>query len=253
MLDEVVSGLILAALTPGGGDGEFFARRKAKRFLAGKPVDLPAHLYVEGHKPRAGRVRLDPDHDDLLWWPAPRLGRARIPLGTPLGRAPVTRTQTADVPAHLRGPAWVVEPDRMPAVLLFSTAISRVFGPVLDGGEAPDPEQYTEPRVQLRRLMRIVSLLAANTDAQRAELDGGRWQDYAGDLGLEFADAWRRAEPHFDELGVDPAHIRDLQRLAQALDDLDQRHGHLWTPEAVDLPEWQRVREIARPLSESLG
>ena len=165
----------------------------------------------------------------------------------------MARTHTADVPAQLRGPAWLVEPDRMPAVLLFSTAISRVFGPVLDGGEAPDPEQYTEPRVQLRRLMRIVSLLAADADAQRAELNAGRWQGYAGDLRLEFADAWRRAEPHLDELGVDPAHIRDLQRLARALDDLDQRPGQLWTPEALDLPEWQHVRDIARAVAESLG
>lgn len=69
---------------------------------------------------------------------------------------------------------------------------------------------------------------------------------------LAVADAWRRAQPHLAELGVDPAHIRDLERLTQALLDLDRRSARLWTPEALDLPEWQYVRDIAKLLSESL-
>jgi hypothetical protein len=38
--------------------------------------------------------------------------------------------------AHTRA-GWVIEPDRLPTVLLFSTAVSRGLGPVLDGGERP--------------------------------------------------------------------------------------------------------------------
>lgn len=96
-------------------------------------------------------------------------------------------------------------------------------------------------------LLETVKRLAAPPDEQAAYVRRLESGPSADELGLEFDDEFVRLRADRGSEPVPPAYFCRLispRRTAQA--DERPRERRLWVLEALDSPEWQRVRELAR-------